>query len=692
VVLAERGTVVVWTYSLVVVMGSNIPTERLAGFPTWLGTRIREDFEDKARLLGQLSARWKSITGIFLVVFAVGSFVILNLQKKFTAEAVLILDPRRNTIVEGVSALTGMQWDTVAVNTEVSMLRLPELIARVVEKLDLISHPEYGVGQGPGLASTLLSTLGIKRDNLVALPPGRREQALASATVQRNLRVVNEPRTYTIRILYTSPDPIHATTVANAIAELHIAAERDARIAAIRDASEWLHREIDTLRERVVKAEEAELAYRKERGLGDERVTSAAQQEVNALAMQVTLASSERAQAEARLQQVSTGVMSSLEEAVNVAIDRENNVRQQLKEAQSRLDDVLAAEAGLRAVMRETAASRVLLEDFLRRARSADSQLDAPRPEARIGSRALVPVQPSGLPTSYLMAAVLLGSLVFAVGMGVLMVKLRKGFRSLEEIEDTLGVEAVGEIPKVAGGARGVRRLISEDQTSPVVESVRSICARLRGGGHRSSVILVTSPAPGDGKTVLASTLAQIFAQTNQSCLFVDADFRRPSGHRIFNLPSQPGLCEVLAGTLPLEKALIKLIPGPLTFMSAGEVVREPLELLSPHRLTQFFEAVRQKFDVIIMDSPPLLPVSDASLLVPHVTHVLLAVRWNVTTRSAAARAIMILKRQAAPPPLLALTQVDQKKTSKYEEGRYGMDLSYRGRAWTHNVAASGRK
>jgi Mrp family chromosome partitioning ATPase len=92
------------------------------------------------------------------------------------------------------------------------------------------------------------------------------------------------------------------------------------------------------------------------------------------------------------------------------------------------------------------------------------------------------------------------------------------------------------------------------------------------------------------------------------------------------------------------------------------------------------------------MDSPPVLPVADASLIAGHVDHVLFAIRWSVTTRSAADRAITILKRQGGPLPVLALTQVDPRKISKYEGGRYGMDLSYRGRAWAHKVESSGRR
>jgi Mrp family chromosome partitioning ATPase len=121
-------------------------------------------------------------------------------------------------------------------------------------------------------------------------------------------------------------------------------------------------------------------------------------------------------------------------------------------------------------------------------------------------------------------------------------------------------------------------------------------------------------------------------------------------------------------------------------------VVRDPLELLSPDRLLPFLDSVRQMFDVVVVDSPPVLPVADASLIAGHVNRVLFAIRWSVTTQSAADRAITILKRQGGPLPVLALTQVDPRKISKYEGGRYGMDLSYRGRAWAHKGESSGRR
>ena len=666
----------------------------LASSAPWLDAHLQDVDDGRNVLLGQFIARWKIIAAVFILSLIIGLYSVINIPKQYMATAVLVLDPRRNQIIEGLSPLATVQWDTVAASTEVSMLQLPELATSVVRHLRLTSRAEYHPKESGGV-SVLLRQLtdfirGSERDtdNDPALLERQQHEHIATQ-LTRNLQVVNEPRTYAIRVSYRWSDPVHAAEVANAFAELHIAAQRDARMQSIREASAWLNREIGALQERVSNAEAAELAYRKQHGLGDDRVASTAQQEVNALALQVTLASAERAQTEAKLQEATAGILTSLEEAARVASEREANLRRQLKNVQKRLDEVLAAEAGLRALARESSASRMLLEDLLRRARTADSQLEAPRPEARIASRAVAPTVQSGLGLTRLIPGVIVGAAGLALAFGLLLIKLQAGFRSLEEAERRLGLEGIAEVPKIRRSARGIRQLIAEYPSCQIAEAMRSICGRFTGAHGSCAVILVTSPAPGDGKTMLATALAQTFATSNRRCLFIDADLRRPSAHRMLGVSSQTGFGQVLAGAVPLENALAKVLPGPLTFLSAGEVVRDPVELLSPVRLSALIDAARKRYDVIIFDSPPILPVVDASLIATHADHVILALRWASTTRAAAARAITLLKRQGVASPLLVLTRVDQANTSKYEDGRYGMDLSYAGRHWANREQPS---
>jgi capsular exopolysaccharide synthesis family protein len=631
--------------------------------------------EEKKEFIGQMIARWRMMTLVFLACLIAGLAVVYKLPRYYTGEAVLLLDTRRPAIADAVSSLT-LQSDPTLVNDEISMLQLPELALQVIRNLKLTSRPEY---QAQELA-----------DSPAELESPEAEMH-AIRIFERNLKVTNEPRTYAIRLRYTSTDPIHAAAVANAVAERHLANQDDARIRSIHRASEWFNHEIGLLQERVMKAEVAEQAYRREHDLGDDRVASTAQQEVNALAIQVTLATAELAQAQAKLREATGGIMTSMEETVRVAAEREANVRRELKDARRRLEQVMQAETGLRPLVREVGASRAVLEDMMKRARRTDSQMDAPRPELHMVSRALVPILPSSFGKARMAIGVAAGSGVLAFAAAFFAIQFQSGFRSIDEAERRLGVDGIGEIPKVRGAARQARRKIVEHPSCRFAEAFRSICVHMPELGKKTRLILISSAAPNEGKTLLAGCLAQTLALSSYKCLLIDGDLRRPTAHKLLGLPQRTGLCEVLAGTATLEQAVTKVLPGPLSFLSAGEVTSDPLQLLSRERLTAFFDAARQHFELIIIDSPPLLAVSDATLLAAHADYVAMAVRWRSTTRAAAARAITKLGRNTGKVPGLVLTQVDHGSMSRYEEGRYGMDLSYPARPWVpqHGAASA---
>jgi receptor protein-tyrosine kinase len=297
-------------------------------------------------------------------------------------------------------------------------------------------------------------------------------------------------------------------------------------------------------------------------------------------------------------------------------------------------------------------------------------------------SRALVPVLPSSFGKGRMSIGVVVGSGVLALAAAFFAIQFQSGFRSIDEAERRLEVDGIGEIPKVSGGARQARRKIVEHPSCRFAEAFRSICVHMPELGKKTHVIVISSAAPSEGKTLLAGCLAQTLALSSYKCLLIDGDLRRPTAHKLLGLPQRQGLCEVLEGKATLEQAVTKVLPGPLSFLAAGEVTSDPLQLLSRQRLTAFFDAARLQFELIIVDSPPLLAVSDATLLAAHADYVAMAVRWRSTTRAAAARAITKLGRSTGKVPGLVLTQVDHGSMSRYEEGRYGMDLSYPARPW----------
>ena len=150
-------------------------------------------------------------------------------------------------------------------------------------------------------------------------------------------------------------------------------------------------------------------------------------------------------------------------------------------------------------------------------------------------------------------------------------------------------------------------------------------------GGAKT--ILVTSPAPGDGKTTLVSNLAIATAQAGQGTLVIDADLRKPRQHRIFEIDHEPGLTNVLAGTVRLDEAIQ---PGPVTgldLLSCGSQVPNPSEMLNSDVFAQMLKDLPKCYDRVIIDSPPVLPVTDSQIIAASCDVTLLVLRADKSTR-----------------------------------------------------------
>lgn len=151
--------------------------------------------------------------------------------------------------------------------------------------------------------------------------------------------------------------------------------------------------------------------------------------------------------------------------------------------------------------------------------------------------------------------------------------------------------------------------------------------------------ILVTSAGPGEGKSTTAANLALALAQSDRSVLLVEADLRRPNVHTLFRQPSAPGLSSYLVGDALLEAVLLKSAVPNLSLVACGPIPPNPAELLASRRMQAFLVTVAERFDVVILDSPPVLATSDACALAPHVDGVLLIVDSGRTPQMLLTRA-----------------------------------------------------
>jgi len=156
--------------------------------------------------------------------------------------------------------------------------------------------------------------------------------------------------------------------------------------------------------------------------------------------------------------------------------------------------------------------------------------------------------------------------------------------------------------------------------------------------GARS--IVVTSTAPGEGKTMVSSNLAMALAQADQRTLIIDCDMRRPRIHEVFGGPQEPGVSNVLVGTSELSAVIRKTDSANLSLMSAGHIPPNPAELLGSPRFKELVHKLRSQYDWIIIDAPPVMAVTDAAVIGNHATGVVFVVGAEMTSRRHAAVAI----------------------------------------------------
>lgn len=143
--------------------------------------------------------------------------------------------------------------------------------------------------------------------------------------------------------------------------------------------------------------------------------------------------------------------------------------------------------------------------------------------------------------------------------------------------------------------------------------------------------VLVTSSNPGEGKSTTAANLAVVMAQAGRRTLLVDADLRKPTGHRKFGLPREPGFVQLLFDDAPFDPASLPMVADDLWVLTAGTLAPNPSELLGSKRMRELLEQLREHFDIIIFDAPPVLAATDAVLLSTQVDATLLVARAGMT-------------------------------------------------------------
>jgi capsular exopolysaccharide synthesis family protein len=214
--------------------------------------------------------------------------------------------------------------------------------------------------------------------------------------------------------------------------------------------------------------------------------------------------------------------------------------------------------------------------------------------------------------------------LAAGLGLAFLFENLDSTIYSVDQIEDLTKLPNLGSVPDSIIR----KRFVSTNGSNPYTEAFRRIRTIIwsRDAEQSISSLMITSPEPGEGKSTIVSDLAYVLAQSGHRVVVVDGDMRLPNQHKLFNLPNDRGLSNVLAQEMNLEDAIQWTeIPG-LRVLTSGPIPGNPSELLGTYQMNEVIEQLRESFNIVLVDTPALLQVTDAIVVAPQVDGVVLVV------------------------------------------------------------------
>jgi polysaccharide biosynthesis transport protein len=331
---------------------------------------------------------------------------------------------------------------------------------------------------------------------------------------------------------------------------------------------------------------------------------------------------------------------------------------------------------------REFEANRNLYDSLQQRLRTASVQSGLESLEIDVVDRALPPANPVLRPQSTVILTALVFSILAGIVIAFLMESLDTGLRSIAEIESITELPSLAIIPRArrssvdqAGTLTTAQRNIGilTQPKSQFAEAFRSLRTSLllSTAGHPPKVIVITSATPSEGKTTAASNLAAILAQRDTRVLLIDGDLRRPNIHHRFGLNGKIGLTTVLTGATSLEETVqnVPEIPN-LDILPSGPVPPFPTEMLSSGAMETILKRCQELYDYVVIDSPPILSVTDGVILARQADAVVLVVRHGKSSKHVVRRGRDVLLRSGAGITGIVLNAVDLNSPEYY--GYYG--------------------
>jgi succinoglycan biosynthesis transport protein ExoP len=390
-------------------------------------------------------------------------------------------------------------------------------------------------------------------------------------------------------------------------------------------------------------------------------------------------ARSEQGQIQGRIASEVAKIISSLQGDAEAARSKETELQSQVNQLETKAGGLGQSEVVLRQLEREAQSSRAVYEDFLKRSKELREQQDIQQPDARVLSPASLPTTPAYPRYGLVMIAALAVGLVLGAVVILLIERLDGGFRTGEQIERLTARAVVGMIPGLNRSTLGKlapARFAIEKPAAAYAEALRSAYTAITLGtlDKPPKVIMVTSSLPGEGKTTFICSLAGLIARStpDKKVVVVDCDLRRSSVAGALGAPATQGtIDEYLSGVKTLEQIIGRDEASGLYYIPAHSNTPNSAEILNSNAMRDFIRGLSEQFDLVFLDTPPIMAVSDARMTAQLADYIVFLIRWEQTPREVAINAVRLL-RDLRKNIGVVLSQVNVRRHAKYGYGDYG--------------------
>ena len=376
------------------------------------------------------------------------------------------------------------------------------------------------------------------------------------------------------------------------------------------------------------------------------------------------------------------GVINSYNLELKMLDNEMKKNRKMLSESQTEAINLNKLDINYSKLRREVETNKKLYDIVLERSKEADLSALLKNNNIRMIDRALV----SKIPVKPKKQIILLAGFAIALVLASLAVFLVEffdtKFKSFKELETISGKSLLGIIPKFQQlETYQFKEIAFEDKSGKnlAVEAFRSLRTNIKLSNPDSKlrVMLVTSSVPHEGKTIVSSNLAASYSVAGKKVLLIDADMRKPRVHKVFGLKNEKGLSTLIVGEHSMDDVINKNVYEGLDVVTAGIIPPNPAELLESARFADILKDFSEIYDVVIIDTPPLSPVSDAATIAPLTDGLILAVNISETPRDVFKSVIANISKPGIVRLGVVVNNIDFKQEKKFK--------SYYGYSYYHS-------